>query len=132
MKSDSPGALILAFTVALMSVGIPYWIIPYNQVNLPSALLAPGLLVVAIAALLLCMCRVASFWKTTLVMASSPAAVVMLRVLVDATRDPTSHNLWPLEVVIAMIVGVATALPGAVLGLFINKVLERRDSERTS
>ena len=26
-------------------------------------------------------------------------ALVVLRILVDAARDPTSHNLWPFEIV---------------------------------
>jgi len=30
--------------------------------------------------------------------------------------DPTSHNLWPLELIIAAVVGVVCSLAGAVIG----------------
>jgi hypothetical protein len=47
---------------------------------------------------------------------SAVPAVVMARVVVDGLRDSTSHNLWPLEVVIATFVGGAAALIGVLLG----------------
>ena len=44
-----------------------------------------------------------------------PAAViafVVLRILVDTARDPTSHNLWPFEIIIfgAVAVGIIGVL----------------------
>jgi len=45
--------LRVAYLLAFLAAGIPYWLIPYHQVNLPSALISPGLLVVVLAALLL-------------------------------------------------------------------------------
>ena len=47
----------------------------------------------------------------------------MARVVVDTMRDPTSHNLWPFEVVIAFMVGLAGAVPGALIGSAIRRWL---------
>jgi hypothetical protein len=35
-------------------------------------------------------------------------AFVALRIIVDTARDPTSHNLWPFEIIIYGAVAVAT------------------------
>lgn len=127
MKPKTPRRLILAFATAFTAAGMPYWMLPYHKVNLPGALLAPGLFVVGISALLLCLYNVAPCWRTTHIMAATVPAVVIVRVLVEGVRDPTSHNLWPLEVIIALLVGLASALPGTVLGLLLKKWLQRRD-----
>lgn len=47
-------------------------------------------------------------WK---LLAMIPAAVVLfvcLRIVLDTSRDPTSHNLWPLELVIWAGIGLAS------------------------
>ncbi|MGH8287196.1 MAG: hypothetical protein ACRETT_15725, partial [Steroidobacteraceae bacterium] len=47
-------------------------------------------------------------WK---VAAAVPAAVVVfvvLRIIVDTARDPTSHNLWPFEVIMFGTAALAT------------------------
>jgi ABC-type uncharacterized transport system permease subunit len=51
--------------------------------------------------------------------AVSPAALVtavMARVAVDVASDPTSHNLWPIEVVIAAVLGAFWGLIAAGVG----------------
>ena len=115
--------VILACVAACAAVGIPYWLIPYNKVNLPDALIAPGLLAVCTSSLLLCLYNVASFWKTTKLMAATVPGVVLIRVLVEGMRNPASHNLWPFEVAIAILVGVVCAVPGAVAGVLLKKLL---------
>ena len=40
----------------------------------------------------------------------------MARVVAETSRDPTSHNLWPLEILIALAVGVVCSLIGTALG----------------
>jgi hypothetical protein len=42
--------LYAGFNTGACAVGIPYWLTPYGQVNLPSALLTPALMVVVVAA----------------------------------------------------------------------------------
>jgi hypothetical protein len=50
--------------------------------------------------------------------ASTPCAV-MARVIYDTSADPTSHNLWPFEIVIAIGLGFVASLVGAVVGGFL-------------
>lgn len=124
MARQSP-RLMLAFAAVFVVVGIPYWTVPYAKLNLPTALPDLGLFVAAGAALLLCAFDAAPFWKITRWMTATVPAVVIARVLADGVRDPSSHNLWPLEVVIGLLVGLAYVLPGAAAGLVI-RVLARR------
>ena len=106
-------------------VGLSYWNIPYSLLTLPDALARPGLLAIGIAALMPCGFAVARFWTVTFVVAASVPAAVFSRVLADGLRDSTSHNLWPLEVMIAMGVGLVCAFPGAVAGILLAHLIRR-------
>lgn len=123
MESIHPGWIKAAFIAAFISVGIPYWLIPYNTVNLPNALYGPGLVVVVVAALWLRAKGVASFARVLHVMAASVPAAVLARVLIEGMMDPTSHNLWPLEAILAAAVGYAAALFGTLAGQLIHGIL---------
>lgn len=111
--------LALSVAASFFAVGIPYWLVPYQQVSLPGTLLAPGLLVVAISTLLLCMYGAATFWRATSIATLSVGAAVMARVLVGIHQAPGSHNLWPFEIVIALMVGFACAAGGALMGRLV-------------
>jgi hypothetical protein len=115
--------LPLGFALGFLAVGVPYWLVPYSQVDLPNALVGPGLLVVAFAALVVRSSRTASSWRAIKVLGASVPAAVIARVIVDAVRDPTSHNLWPFEVVIAVIVGFLCAGAGTVLGTLVARLV---------
>lgn len=114
------------FLAALLAVGVPYWQIPYNKLNLPNAIVGIGLLVVIAAAALARGYSGRSFFRVVAVMGSAVPAVVLLRVLVDALRDPTSHNLWPVELVIATFVGGMAALAGTLLGNVVLRLSRTR------
>ena len=113
------------WAAGFLTVGVPYWAIPYNKVNLPDSVLGAGLLVVIAVAALARAYLGRPFWRIVAVMGSVIPAVVMVRVMVDCSRDPTSHNLWPFEVFIAVIVGGAAALAGSVLGTLILLLLRK-------
>jgi len=108
-----------------LCVGVPFWTIPYRQVNLPDALLGPGLVVVAVGALLLCALRLAPFGRALLAAGAAVPAAVFLRIVVEVLRDPTSHNLWPFEMIIAVFVGATAAAAGAVPGWVIARLRSR-------
>lgn len=124
--------LSTAFVTCVPAVGIPYWTIPYSLLTLPDALARAGLLALGIAALMLCGFAVARFWTVTFVLAASIPAAVFLRVVSDGLRDSTSHNLWPLEVMIAMGVGLICALPGAMAGNLLAKIIRHGRTKRRS
>jgi hypothetical protein len=108
--------LLTAFLVSWLAVGLSYWPIPYRQISLPESLLGLSLNVVAVSACLLAVYRVARFRTIILIETASIPAVVFSRVVMDGVKDPTSHNLWPLEIVIALGVGFVSASIGALAG----------------
>ena len=116
MKDFGRPALVVAFVVSFLAVGVPYWRIPYSQASLPNSLYRPGLVVVfALAA----GCRLLArtrFWSTLLVVGASVPCMILARVAYETNADPTSHNLWPFEVVIAMFVGCSASFLGSLLG----------------
>lgn len=69
-------------------------------------------------------CKVASFWKDVCIVGISVPAAVFVRVVVESVKDPSSHNLWPLELGIALVVGALCALAGAVAGSLIAKLFK--------
>ena len=111
--------LLATFLVLVIIIGVPFWRIPYSQVNLPDALLTPGLLAVAVGAVLLCVKAMVTRQSAFLAAGAAVPAAVVLRLIVETAADPTSHNLWPFEVVIASVVGVLASSIGAVLGTIV-------------
>jgi hypothetical protein len=110
-------------------VGVPYWSLAYQRVSLPGALLGPGLYIVGAAAATLCASGAESFRRAILVGGAAPAAV-LARVMVEVVRDPTSHNLWPLEAIIASALGFGCALAGAMAGSVVVWVVVHREGAR--
>jgi hypothetical protein len=119
MKRGELGSLVVAFLVAFFAIGIPYWVIPYGKVELPSTLVGVGLTVAALAALAVSAARLARARLAALVVGAAAPAAVLLRVIVDCSRDPTAHNLWPFEIVLAGGVGLLASTAGAILGAVI-------------
>lgn len=111
--------LLATFLVLLVIIGVPLWRIPYSQVSLPDALLTPGLLGVTAGALLLRAKAMVTRQSAFLTAGSAVPAAVVLRVIVETVADPTSHNLWPFEVVIASIVGMVAAGAGVLLARLV-------------
>jgi hypothetical protein len=112
---------VVAFAAAFFAVGAPYWRVPYQDVELPITILTPELLVLTVAAALLRLLGRVHFIIATTVAALGAPAAVMARVVVDTAQDPTSHNLWPFEVVAAWMVGVFAAAVGAVIASIIGR-----------
>ena len=108
--------LAAAFAAGFFAVGFPYWRIPYAQVSLPDALYGAGLLAVAVLAAAARAFAQARLISVIFVVGAAVPAAVLARVAVDAAKDPTSHNLWPLEFIIAAIVGIVCSSVGALIG----------------
>jgi hypothetical protein len=111
--------MLAGFLAGFVAVGVPYWLVPYGQGNLPHDLIGPGLLVLMVVALVLRATGVASVWKAALVAGASVPACVLARVAAEVAVNPTSHNLWPLEFTLSLPVAAVAGLTGAVLGWLI-------------
>jgi len=111
----------LVFLAGFLVVGVPYWRIPYNKAT--SASIMVGAILIGVIALIARIVVSGRLSRIVLAGAGAVPAAVMARVVVDTMRDPTSHNLWPFEAVIALVVGLAGAVPGALVGSAIRRWL---------
>lgn len=124
MKSATNPSIIAAFVVAFFATGIPYWQIPYSKASLPSSLYGLGLAVVCVASFTVRLLSRASFAQATLMVGLAVPAMVVARVIVETSQDPTSHNLWPLELIIASAIGLAVSLVGSLAGGLLAKLVK--------
>lgn len=113
----------VAILAGLLACGLPLWPIPYSRVSMPGnpsaeVWLLGGAASGLLAALLL---RTRFIWPTLCVAAGFVLAVLG-RVAVETSRDPTSHNLWPFEVVVAGAIGAFAAAIGVGLGRVAQRV----------
>ncbi len=97
----------------MLACGIPLWPVTYADLNFlqrPAFVtwLVLGVLAAVIASLLLPRRVLAPVGAVTF----GFVLAVLARVVVEVTLDPTSHNLWPFEVVIAGGVGLLAAVIG--------------------
>ena len=122
--------LAAAFVIGLVAVGVPYWQVAYSQVSLPDTLYGFGLLAVAILAAAARAFGKARIARVILIAGAVVPAAVLARIVVEAAKDPTSHNLWPLEIIIATLVGLVCSSAGTLIGSvpsLISKLTLRTD-----
>lgn len=130
MDKLKQNGLPIAFISSFFAVGVPYWLIPYSKLNLPDALMTAGMFVVVFAALVLRLYGRTPFWKVTSIVGASVPAAVFARVIVDGVKDPSSHNLWPLEIIIALPMGLACAIAGAIAGHLVARLFARYSEDK--
>ena len=108
--------LVAAFVISFFAVGFPYWQIPYAKVSLPNTLYGTGLVVVGVLAAAARAVGKARILTVILAVGAAVPAPILARIAVDTAKDPTSHNLWPFEFVIAAVIGVLCSSAGALVG----------------
>src|SRR5437660_4825508 len=59
---------------------------------------------------------------SALVVGSAFPAIIFARVVLDCIQDPTRHNLWPFEVVVAFVFGMVMAFPPAGIGWLLRRI----------
>jgi hypothetical protein len=107
------------FALTTFAVAIPYWWAFGERVDLPDALGGPMPPMLFAAGLFaVWRLRIGTSLPALAVCAAGPAAV-MSRVFWDVAADPTAHNLWPFEVVLAL----WATLPGALIGVLAGWLL---------
>ena len=108
--------LAAAFVAGFFVIGPPYWQIPYAKVSLPSTLYGPGLVVIGLLAAVARVFGKARLRAVVFVVGAAVPAPILARIVVETTKDPTSHNLWPFEGIIAAMIGALCSLGGALAG----------------
>ena len=111
------GWLAGAFLLAFLAVGSMHWTLPYSEVQLPNSLMRPALIGVLIAAVLARILGRTGFLITNLVIGASAPAAIAARVIADTATDPTSHNLWPFELLLGGMVSTACAVAGSLVAI---------------
>jgi hypothetical protein len=108
--------LVAAFAISFFAIGLPYWQIPYSKVSLPSTLYGTGLIVVGILAAAARAVGKVRLLGVILAVGAAVPAPILARIAVDTAKDPTSHNLWPFELIIAAVIGILVSAAGALVG----------------
>ena len=120
--------LVAAFVSSFFAVGFPYWQIPNAKVSLPSTLYGTGLLVVGVLAAAARAFGKARLLAVILAVGAAVPAPILTRIAVDTAKDPTSHNLWPFEFIIAAVVGVLCSSAGALVGSLPARLSRHKDT----
>lgn len=118
--------LAIGFAGGLLFAGLPFWSLPYARAEMPNRFTLPTLIAIGAIAMMLVAARLVPARRAAWGMALCLPAAVALRVAVETAADPTSHNLWPLELVLALVLGLGGAVPGVLLGMLARR-LSRAD-----
>ena len=112
---------VIGFAVPFLVLGAFYWAPPYDELDLPGSLPLFGLVVLAVAAMVLRAGTDTPLWATWGFPAAALPAVIVVRIVMDTSKDPTSHNLWPFELVIGIVVGGFFAAVGVGVGELLRR-----------
>ena len=85
--------------------GSAYWTQSYHDLDIGSIGLQLFLLA-CVPVIALRATRTTPYVMASLALPAGLVFAVIARIAVDVTSDPTSHNLWPIEIVIAGVVGL--------------------------
>ncbi len=107
----------LAFAAVVLAAGIPYWRLPYDEINRGHFAILPGALLLGFLTLLPVAAEVARVKAIAVTMLLCVPAIDVVSIVKDTTADPTSHNLWPFELAIATISGALVVVPAVLAGL---------------
>lgn len=118
--------LLLAFASVVLAAGIPYWRLSYEQVNRGDFHVVPGAILLGVLTMVLVLIAAAPVRRIAMTMFACVPVIDAVSIVQHTARDPTSHNLWPLELAFASIAGAAVVGPGLLLGLGLRWLTTRR------
>jgi hypothetical protein len=114
--------LASGFAAGLLLTGVPYWRLPYNANFFADPLVLAGFAGLGVVTAVLaasCVARLPQvFWVT---LAAFPAAMA-IRVVVETAQDPTDHNLWPFELILAALFSLVAIVPGLLVGALARRL----------
>lgn len=114
--------LAAGFAAGLLLTGVPYWRLPYNADIFADTALLIGFAGLGVVTAVLAASGVARLGKVFWAMLAAFPAAVMIRVVVDTMQDPTDHNLWPFEIVIAALFSLVAVVPGLLIGALARRL----------
>lgn len=103
------------------AVGPAWWMQDYAALAITQPTVLGSLAVQALFVLTVLALR-PQLWRPILLTQTPALAVaVALRVIVETAADPTRHNLWPLEVGAALLLGICFVVPAGLIGGWIGR-----------
>jgi hypothetical protein len=108
----------LVFIAAFVGSGLPFWVTPYARIGEQTWAIAALVVVLPLAAGLR-LTGVAGLLATVTILPAAMLTANAVRIAIDTGVDPTSHNLWPLELILTLVAGLAAAVAGYVIGMLI-------------
>ena len=117
----------VVFVSATMLIAVPYWTAGYDSIKddgifgswrLVAMVLVLGTFLAASVG------ELSPFVVAPCFLLCAPVAVIG-RVLLDVTADPTSHDLWPLEIAVSLMLSVPAVGIGAVLAWVVRLLSPR-------
>jgi len=112
----------LVFIAAFVGTGLPFWLTPYAQIGEPTRAIAELVVVLPLAAGLR-LTGLAGLLATVTLLPGAMLGANVVRIAIDTGVDPTSHNLWPLELILTLVAGLVAAVAGYVAGMLITGML---------
>jgi uncharacterized membrane protein YfcA len=121
-----PLRVFVSTFAGLLACGLPLWPIPYREVSMPgNPATAVWMFLGALAGLLAGHLLRQRMRVPVLAVTAGFVLAVLGRVGVETTRDPSTHNLWPFEIIIAGGIGLAAAI----VGVGVARLLQRATGE---
>ena len=115
--------LAVAFVAGLLASGSQIW--PGSYIEYLDRGQSRVYELIAVTAFLVPIISGLGIPKSALAVGFGCPAATFIRVVADGIRDPTSHNLWPFEVAIALVLGMAVAWPSAAIGRLLRYLFVR-------
>lgn len=109
-------AELIGLAVGTLLCGLPLLI--YGATAPPTVFTVVALAVAAVGRALW---RPGAKWQTGGGVGFGWAVVVIVQIILDTARDPTSHNLAPFEILLALFFGLPPAVLGVLLGNFVRR-----------
>ncbi len=117
--------VILLLLIAIFGAGLPMWFtFEHNKNNLTIPLIISLLLAFVFSVWTKLKLAMVYFVTTIGVLIS-----IIIKIIIDAYIDPTSHNLFPFEILIDGFYVLCTSLIGAAIGVLIKTYRTKRASE---
>jgi hypothetical protein len=125
-KGDRAAALAGAFVFCVLVGGCVEWARSYQEYmqGRPASLIVLG--VIAATGFVLALATEISTRAIGIVLNLAFPTTILVRVLMDTSQDPSSHNLFPIEIAFALVVGLLAAWPATWLGRSIRTLVRRR------
>jgi hypothetical protein len=125
-KGDRAAALAGAFVFCMLVGGCVEWARSYQAYmeGGPESLIVLG--VIAATGFVLALTTDISTRAIGIVLNLAFPTIILIRVLMDTAKDPTTHNLFPIEIVLALIIGLLAAWPPTWFGRSVRTLVRRR------